>query len=265
MHLMAQRRSLLTYIRLKIIVSILRLPLALAPLYPGWNRLGFVPKSESVKPTYNTYVPSTTSTRKIKILVHEPKAVSKDSLLPVHINFHGSAFILPCLDCDAELCHHISNTLGCIVIDGDYAKAPEHPFPAGLEDVLDVINWVASQPDRFDVNRITVGGQSAGGALALSASAILPNGVVKGAALFYPGTDFSRSGLPDDQRMYKPYIRGKTPGIGLGRTVRNFYKQCYVLPGADPRNPRMSPLFADPSAFPPVFLTVSHSHFTTSK
>jgi len=250
------------YLYLKTIVFVLRLPIRLGrALYPSWNRVGLVPRSQSITPASTARVNSASSNRRIRILIHEPTSWKVEGRkgpapVPVHINLHGSGFVLPLLGSDAELCQLIADTLDCIVIDGDYAKAPEFPFPNGLSDVVDIVNWVVSQPDRFDINKITIGGQSAGGGLALAAASSLPNGTIRAVATFYPSTDHSRRGLSDEQRMYKPFVPGETPGWALGRRARLFFSRCYVPDGADPKNPQLSPLFADPASFPPLFVVV---------
>ena len=157
----------LEYFFLKAVAFVLRLPLRVGlSLYPSWNRMGLVPRSQSIRPASASIVNSTSSNRRIQILIHEPSSWraagrKRPAPVPVHINFHGSGFVLPLLGADAELCQLVADSLDCIVIDGDYAKAPEFPFPNGLNDVLDIVSWVISQPDRFDTNRVTIGGQPA--------------------------------------------------------------------------------------------------------
>lgn len=249
------------YLLLKTIAVLLRFPLRVLPVvYPSWNRNGLVPRNKSIRPAYATTLVSPTSKRSIKVNIHEPSSWSsgerRQDPVPVHINWHGSGYVVPCLGADAELCQLIADSLNCIVIDADYAKAPEFPFPNPLQDVLDVVNWVIGQPGHFDIHRITLGGHSAGGGLALCASSVLPKGAVKAVAAFYPSADFSRRGLPDEQRMYKPFVRGKTPGVALGRRARLFFSRCYVPDGTDTKDPRLSPLFADLLSFPPLLLVV---------
>jgi acetyl esterase/lipase len=64
---------------------------------------------------------------------------------------------------DERLCRMIADRLGAVVAAVDYRLAPEHPFPAALHDCYDALFWLASRPD---VDRVAVGGASAGGALA---------------------------------------------------------------------------------------------------
>lgn len=81
---------------------------------------------------------------------------------------HGGGFVAGNLDTEhgmgLELCRH----LGVTCLSVDYRLAPEHPYPAGLDDCFDAFQWLCQQADEFgcDANRIAVMGQSAGGGLA---------------------------------------------------------------------------------------------------
>lgn len=110
--------------------------------------------------------------RMIKVDVYTPnKGISKPS--PIHINWHGCAFICPIFGIDAKICSYIASKLGCIVFDADYRKTPQHPFPASPQDALDVCYYVLAHPELYDAKRISLGGSSSGGNLALGAAASL--------------------------------------------------------------------------------------------
>jgi len=87
---------------------------------------------------------------------------------PVVLYCHSGAFVLGNLDVDHRQCVELARRAECAVVSVDYRLAPEHPYPAGFDDVLAVLNWVAGQAQDlgFDEDRIAVAGNSAGGALA---------------------------------------------------------------------------------------------------
>lgn len=82
--------------------------------------------------------------------------------------FHGGAFCRGTLDTEHGRTLRIAAELQIVVISVEYRLAPEHPFPAGVEDCYDALQWVSSAATelRIDASRIAVGGQSAGGCLA---------------------------------------------------------------------------------------------------
>lgn len=87
---------------------------------------------------------------------------------PVVIYCHSGAFVLGNLDTDHRQCVQFARRGSCTVVSVDYRLAPEHPHPAGLEDALTVLNWVAENAAELgvDAGRIAVAGSSAGAALA---------------------------------------------------------------------------------------------------
>jgi acetyl esterase len=90
---------------------------------------------------------------------------------PVVIFLHGGGWILGSLDSADDTCQHFALASGCTVVSVDYRLAPEHVFPAALEDSLAVVSWVAAgglHPDR-PPPAICVAGESSGGQLAASA------------------------------------------------------------------------------------------------
>jgi acetyl esterase len=84
---------------------------------------------------------------------------------PAVVYCHGGAFVLGNLDIDHRRCVEFARRARCAVVSVDYRLAPEHPYPAAVDDVAAVLEWVASSAD-FDRSRLAVAGNSAGGALA---------------------------------------------------------------------------------------------------
>ncbi|KAG8689503.1 hypothetical protein FRC11_002260 [Ceratobasidium sp. 423] len=203
-------------------------------------------------PQRSFIIPSTTSTRKIRINVYEPKGFNKSKNYPVHLNFHGSGFIIDMLGTDGDFCHLVSQRVGAVVLDCDYAKGPEYPFPAAPDDVRDIIAYVtANKEGYFDTSRITIGGFSAGGTLALTAGVGQPKGTLKAAIAFYPCVDLSL-----DMAIQAP------PPVSRGNTnpIPPWFNQLvcrgYTPRGTDMSDPRLSPINAPPTTLPEHVLVV---------
>lgn len=87
---------------------------------------------------------------------------------PAVIYCHAGAFVLGNLDTDHRQCLELARRGRCSVVSLDYRLAPEHPYPAALDDAVTVLNWVSANAEKLgvDASRIAVAGSSAGGALA---------------------------------------------------------------------------------------------------
>lgn len=85
--------------------------------------------------------------------------------LPALLWIHGGGFVIGTAAQDDGLCHHFSESLGIVVAAVEYRLAPEHPYPAPLEDCYHALTWLADQ-EYVDAGRVAVGGGSAGGGLA---------------------------------------------------------------------------------------------------
>ena len=85
--------------------------------------------------------------------------------LPVLVYFFGGGWVLGSLDAVDSVCRRLANTTPCAVVSVSYRLAPEHPFPAGLEDCYAATCWVADHGAELglDPDRLAVGGASAGG------------------------------------------------------------------------------------------------------
>jgi acetyl esterase len=113
-------------------------------------------------------------------------------ILPVLLFFHGGGFVIGSIQTHDILCRELSRLSGAAVISVDYRLAPENPFPSAQNDAWDAVLWLRSQASALglDVNRIAVGGDSAGGTLAavcahLARDTDLPLALQ---LLIYPGT-----------------------------------------------------------------------------
>jgi acetyl esterase/lipase len=97
------------------------------------------------------------------VRVHRPAPTTNPQ--PALLWIHGGGYVMGTAAQDDAVCRRFADELGIIVAAVEYRLAPEHPFPVPLHDCHDALVWLAGQPD-VDVNRIAVGGASAGGGLA---------------------------------------------------------------------------------------------------
>ncbi|KAL2867028.1 putative esterase/lipase [Aspergillus lucknowensis] len=186
--------------------------------------------------------------RKIKAHVYRPRGASRPA--PVLINFHGSGFILPAHGSDDEFCRQMSQQTKYTVLDVQYRLAPEHPFPAALNDVEDVVNWALKQPEEFDRSRIALSGFSAGGNLALAASSnLFPPETFYAVITFYPPVDLHTR--PESKSP--PDSTGNPLPVPLAR----FFDKCYIPSSHNKKDPRISPYYAQPDSFPSRVLIIT--------
>lgn len=92
---------------------------------------------------------------------------SENTQRPALLYIHGGGFILGHPDESDPICQRLAYETDCVVISPDYRLAPEHPFPAAIEDCYSTLVWIkdSAQELGIDVNKIAVAGQSAGGGL----------------------------------------------------------------------------------------------------
>ncbi|KDN49134.1 hypothetical protein RSAG8_02487, partial [Rhizoctonia solani AG-8 WAC10335] len=238
----------------------------------------FFQAMRSDPPEYTKFLPqrrftiqSTSSPRKINIHVYEPKSFDKAKQYPVHLNFHGSGFMLDSMHgTDADFCRMISDQTGAIVLDCGYAKGPEYPFPAAPNDVKDAIEYaLANTEGYFDTSRITISGFSAAGALAITANASLPKGTLKGALLIlgvtfvlkpapiiaiiaiYPSVDLSLK-----YAIEHPPVMSEGNVNSFPSSFTEMARDSYIPPGTDMKDPRLSPVNVPISLLPEHILLI---------
>jgi acetyl esterase len=140
------------------------------------------------------------------------RAESNESVLPVYVNLHGGGFVLSITDYDDPICRALAAQSGAVVLNVDYVVAPQHPFPDPPQHVYEVLQWVAAKgPEHgWDGTRLTVGGQSAGGALAAAAArVVLERGEPPIAlqVLHYPPLDLTVPASAKHSAIAKPMLR----------------------------------------------------------
>lgn len=102
----------------------------------------------------------------VRVVVYEP--IERPVMTGAMLWIHGGGLIMAGADQYHDVCSRCAAELGIVVVSVDYRLAPEHPFPAGLDDCMAALRWLDDQADRLgiDRSRIAVGGDSAGGGLA---------------------------------------------------------------------------------------------------
>jgi acetyl esterase len=177
---------------------------------------------------------------------------AKDGVLAGLVFFHGGGFVIGDLDTHDDLCRCLANGSGCRVVSIDYRLAPEHPFPAAVEDCIAATRYVAGHAAEFgiDAKRLAVGGDSAGGNLAAVVSQLAKS---EGPAivfqlLIYPVTQL---GAPVDT----PSMRENAKGYFLEKEGMDWFTKLYCPETKHRSDPRLSPLLcADLSGLPPAYV-----------
>lgn len=168
----------------------------------------------------------------------------------VVLYLHGGGYMF----CSAFTTHRdllwrLSQAAECRVLAIDYRLAPEHPFPAAVDDAVEAYAWLLNEG--FHPEGLAIAGDSAGGGLAFgTALKLRDDGFPLPAALvgLSPWTDLAATGVSVVKNAKKdPLI----PGAGL-REGAEFYLQ-----GTDPKTPYASPLYGDLRGLPPTLLQVS--------
>jgi acetyl esterase/lipase len=138
----------------------------------------------------------------VGVRLHRPTGVSQPG--PALLWIHGGGYIIGTAQQDDELCRRFVRELGVTVAAVDYRLAPEHPYPAPLEDCYAALTWLSALP-AVDPARVAIGGASAGGGLAAALALLARDrGEVKPTLqlLAYPMLD-DRSGSTAENPNYR--------------------------------------------------------------
>ena len=172
-------------------------------------------------------------------------------LSPCLVFFHGGGWVIGDLDSHDVVCRKLAHESELIVISVDYRLAPEHKFPAAVDDAIAATKWVAANAKQLgiDASRLMVGGDSAGGNLAAVVSLAARDGngpKIAGQVLIYPATDFA---------MKHPSHSEPETSILLTHTVIRWFRDHYLNGAADGQDWRASPALAKTLAgLPPAYV-----------
>ncbi len=186
----------------------------------------------------------------IPLRIYTPSTTAAGAM-PALIYFHGGTGVFCSIETHDGLCRILANKSGCRVISVGYRLAPEHKFPAAMDDAYAATEWAFAHRERLgiDSKRIAVGGDSAGAALAavVCQQAKQRTGpAIALQVLLCPVTDL---GLDSSSR------RAFSEGYFFDMATLDWALGHYLTPDADISDPRLSPLrAADLAGLPPAHI-----------
>jgi acetyl esterase len=202
------------------------------------TRKALQPDPEHVAEVANLEAPGPAGT--IPLRLYRGNGVERGKLQPAIVYFHGGGWVIGDLESHDQVCRALANAAHSIVVAVDYRLAPEHKFPAAVEDAIAATRWVAdnAQSLGIDAARLAVGGDSAGGNLAavVSLDARDHGGPpIVFQLLIYPGTDM---------RMDRPSHVRHADQLPLRRPTMQWFVGHYLRDAGDEADWRASPLRA---------------------
>jgi acetyl esterase len=189
----------------------------------------------------------------VHVRIYRPKEPLRTPL-PVLIYYHGGGHVIGSIDTHDRTARYLCLYSGCMVVSVDYRMGPEHKFPAAVEDAYAALEWVSAHAADLgaDPTRIAVGGDSAGGNLALVVSLLARDNAGPTIALqllVYPVMDYT-GGTP----TYEPYGKGYGP---LDTDAVDWFRNHYIRSEADLADWRCSPSRAESFAGLPRTLVIT--------
>ncbi len=192
----------------------------------------------------------------VPLRLYRAAGTQAGATLPCLIYFHGGGWVIGDLDSHDVVCRQIANEAGCCVISVHYRLAPEHKFPASVDDSATATAWIIANASALliDPARVAVGGDSAGGNLAAVMALMARDGTlppISYQVLVYPVTDLAA--------VHPSYDR-ITEGYLLTATTMKWFRAHYLRDTKDEQDWRASPLrAANLAGVAPAFvLTCSH-------
>jgi acetyl esterase len=171
--------------------------------------------------------------------------------LPGLVFFHGGGWVVGDLDTHDSTCRQLAKKAGCVVVSVAYRLAPEHQFPAAVDDCYAATQWVATHAVQIgmDPQRLAVGGDSAGGNLAAVIAQLARDNAGPALVLqllVYPAVD-GTMGFPSIQENGQGYL--------LTQDSIHYYYNHYVPAGTDRKHRLLSPLYAESfTSLPPAHI-----------
>jgi acetyl esterase len=186
----------------------------------------------------------------LPLRVYRPVKDSR-SPLPVLVYFFGGGFVVGSLDTSDAICRALAVLVPCVVVSVGYRLAPEHPFPAAVDDCYAGVKWVAEHASEFgaDGGRLAVAGDSNGGTLAAAMSLLARDHdgpPISAQALIYPAM---RSGVVTQS------MRDNVDPMFFNGHSTVWFWDLYLADPADGESPYASPLNAtDHGGLPPTLM-----------
>lgn len=212
--------------------------------FATWNRPDGTPEVGS---TTDLSIPGPGGSLPVRVYV--PAAAGPH---PIVAYFHGGGWVVGDLDTHDQICRALTNAADCITVAVDYRRAPDHPFPAAVEDATAAVEWLAEYGGDLggDTDRIAVAGDSSGGCLATAASLWARDDAdldIAAQVLAYPVTNYDRD--------LDSYAERAEYGVGSDPT---WFKDLYLDSPVDGYNPLAFPLQAsDLGDLPPAFVATA--------
>ncbi|MEI9994021.1 MAG: alpha/beta hydrolase [Rhizomicrobium sp.] len=191
----------------------------------------------------------------IAVRIYTPLGAKDGETLAALVFYHGGGFVIGDLDTHDDLCRCLANGSGTRVVSVDYRLAPEHPFPAAVDDCFAVTRYVAAHAAAFGIDpaRLAVGGDSAGGNLAAvvaQLAKIAGGPAIAYQLLIYPVTQLGAADTPSMRENGKGYF--------LEKEGMDWFTRCYAPDKAHRTDPRLSPLLCtDLSGLPPAYVVTA--------
>lgn len=200
------------------------------------GRIASNPEPPDLASVQSTSIPGPAG--EIPARIYTPKALrQQDGLAPALVFFHGGGWVIGDLDSHDVVCRGLADQGQLIVISVDYRLAPEHKFPAAVDDAIAATVWVADHAAQFGIDpaRLSVGGDSAGGNLAAVVAIAARDGdgpQLAGQVLIYPATDFN---------MSHPSHSEPETSVLLTHSVIRWFRDHYFSSAEDSADWRASP------------------------
>ncbi len=192
----------------------------------------------------------------LRLRLYRGLGIPEVAALPTLLYLHGGGWVIGDLDSHDGVCRRLANLAACRVIAVDYRLAPEHPFPAAVDDAAAALAWVAGNAQSLGVDpaRIAVGGDSAGGNLAAVLAIMGRDGAAPASVfqmLLYPAVDLVMAS--------GSYAR-VTEGVPLTAATMRYFVDHYAPEASQRLDWRASPLRAERLAGTPAALVLTVAH-----
>lgn len=178
----------------------------------------------------------------IPLRLYRPAGVA-DTKAPALVYIHGGGWVIGSIESHDRVCRQIAHRAGCAVVSVEYRLAPEHPAPAGADDAIAAIKWIAAHAADLglDPTRLAVGGDSAGGSLsAVTALAARDAGIdLRCQILIYPGGDNRDVAWSYPSRVANAHVPPLT------RSLMEYFVAQFLPDKSLADDWRVSPLVAD--------------------